>query len=195
MSVSSPKLDRPSDNAILWSLGSLNHTVSSKTSETVTKAKDAINFLFTGTSMLAADVSNATRLLFQAASGKTLRPREVGALRRTGRDTLSFVPMIVIMVAPLTPWGHVLVFSFLQKYFPEFFPSQFSTQRQELFRKYERLKDELRKAEEDAALEEEVERVRAVESRAERIRYGVARAEAKALRGEGGDSDESDGEA
>ena len=189
--VSSPKMERPSDNAILWNIGSMTHSAQGKFDETTSKAKDAVGFLVTGSSMLAADVSNASRLLWQAATGKTLRAREVGALRRTARDTLSFVPMIIIMVAPITPWGHVAVFSFLQRYFPEFFPSQFNSQRQSLFRKYETLKDELRKAEEDAAFEEEVERVRAVESRVERIRFGVARAEAKALRGADGDDDEA----
>ena len=54
------------------------------------------------------------------------------ALRRTARDLLTFVPFAVILIAPLTPVGHVLIFSFLQKYFPGFFPSQFTSRRQEL---------------------------------------------------------------
>ena len=54
------------------------------------------------------------------------------ALRRCARDVLTFVPFAVILIAPLTPVGHVLIFSFLQKYFPGFFPSQFTSRRQEL---------------------------------------------------------------
>ena len=57
---------------------------------------------------------------------------QVMALRRTARDLLTFVPFAVILIAPLTPVGHVLIFSFLQKYFPGFFPSQFTNRRQEL---------------------------------------------------------------
>jgi hypothetical protein len=57
---------------------------------------------------------------------------QVMALRRTARDLLTFVPFAVILIAPLTPVGHVLIFSFLQKYFPGFFPSQFTSRRQEL---------------------------------------------------------------
>ncbi len=57
---------------------------------------------------------------------------QVMALRRTARDVLTFIPFAVILIAPLTPVGHVLIFSFLQKYFPGFFPSQFTTRRQEL---------------------------------------------------------------
>ena len=57
---------------------------------------------------------------------------QVMALRRTARDVLTFIPFAVILIAPLTPVGHVLIFSFLQKYFPGFFPSQFTNRRQEL---------------------------------------------------------------
>ncbi len=41
-----------------------------------------------------------------------------------------FVPFAVILIAPITPVGHVLVFGFLQRYFPGFFPSQFTGRRQ-----------------------------------------------------------------
>ena len=66
------------------------------------------------------------------AAGQTLKPREVQALRRTAWDVLIFVPFTIILIAPLTPVGHVLIFGFIQRYFPGFFPSQFSTRRQEL---------------------------------------------------------------
>ena len=54
------------------------------------------------------------------------------ALRRTARDVLTFIPFAIVLIAPITPIGHVLVFSFMQRYFPGFFPSQFTTRRQEL---------------------------------------------------------------
>ena len=57
---------------------------------------------------------------------------QVAALRRTARDLLTFIPFTIILIAPLTPVGHVLIFSFLQRYFPGFFPSQFTGRRQEL---------------------------------------------------------------
>ena len=65
-------------------------------------------------------------------AGQTLKPREVQALRRTAWDVLIFIPFSIILIAPLTPVGHVLIFGFIQRYFPNFFPSQFSTRRQEL---------------------------------------------------------------
>ncbi len=74
----------------------------------------------------------AGRLFGKAALGGTLKQREVAALRRTARDLLTFIPFIIILIVPLTPLGHVLVFGFIQRYFPGFFPSQFTTQRQDL---------------------------------------------------------------
>jgi hypothetical protein len=40
--------------------------------------------------------------------------REVNALRCTGRDVLTLVPFTIILIIPMTPVGHVLVFSFIQ---------------------------------------------------------------------------------
>ena len=71
-----------------------------------------------------------------ADAGQTLKPREVQALRRTAWDLLIFIPFSIILIAPLTPVGHVLIFGFIQRYFPGFFPSQFSTRRQELMTRY-----------------------------------------------------------
>ena len=67
--------------------------------------------------------------------GGTLKPREVAALRRTARDILAFIPFAAILVVPLTPVGHVFVFGFLQRYFPEVFPSQFTNRRQDIMNK------------------------------------------------------------
>lgn len=53
-------------------------------------------------------------------------------MRRTSLDLLTFIPFTIILIIPLSPLGHVLVFSFIQRYFPSFFPSQFSTKRQEI---------------------------------------------------------------
>ncbi len=64
--------------------------------------------------------------------GGTLKPREVTALRRTARDLLTFIPFTIILIIPLTPLGHVLVYGFIQQYFPSFFPSCFTGKRQEM---------------------------------------------------------------
>jgi hypothetical protein len=73
-------------------------------------------------------------------------PRQVTALRRTARDLLTFIPFIIILIVPITPLGHVLVFGFIQRYFPGFFPSQFTNRRQEIMARYEELQQQLAEA-------------------------------------------------
>jgi hypothetical protein len=76
------------------------------------------------------------------------------ALRRTLKDILTFVPFIIILIIPMTPLGHVLVFGFIQRYFPDFFPSQFNQRRQEMVKTYEELREKLQLAQAAANYEE-----------------------------------------
>ena len=56
-------------------------------------------------------------------------------LKRTVLDVVTIVPFAIILIAPLTPVGHVLIFGFIQRYFPNLFPSQFTERRQALMSK------------------------------------------------------------
>ncbi len=94
------------------------------------QVQEGIDFLTRGLRLLGTDVAAAGRLFSKAALGGTLKPREVTAMRRTAVDLLTFVPFTIILIVPITPLGHVLVFGFIQRYFPGFFPSQFSSRRQ-----------------------------------------------------------------
>lgn len=76
----------------------------------------------------------ASWLISRAAQGYTLKPREVRTLRRTAKDLLTLIPFTIILIIPLTPVGHVLVFSLIQRIFPDFFPSTFTDRRQNLSR-------------------------------------------------------------
>lgn len=51
-------------------------------------------------------------------------------------NSLHRIPFLIILIIPLSPVGHVLVFSFFQKNFPEFFPSSFTEQRQNVTKIY-----------------------------------------------------------
>ena len=110
-----------------------------------------------GVKMLGGDISASTRFFGRAVMGSTLRPREVQTIRRTTLDIFTFVPFIIILIIPLTPVGHVLIFSFIQRYFPALFPSQFSGRRQELMKKYEELSLQLKEAERSKEIREEDE--------------------------------------
>merc|ERR1719171_157068 len=68
--------------------------------------------------------------------GYTLGPREVKLLRRIAKGVFTLVPFVVILIIPLSPLGHVLVFSFIQRFFPDFFPSQFTESRQNIMSMY-----------------------------------------------------------
>ena len=57
--------------------------------------------------------------------------------RRTFKDIITFIPVVIILIIPLSPVGHVLVFGAIQRFFPDFFPSCFSEQRQNLLELYE----------------------------------------------------------
>jgi hypothetical protein len=53
------------------------------------------------------------------------------------KDFFTFIPVIIILLIPLSPIGHVLVFGAIQRFFPDFFPSCFTEQRQNLLQLYE----------------------------------------------------------
>ena len=50
---------------------------------------------------------------------------------------ITFIPVVIILIIPLSPVGHVLVFGAIQRFFPDFFPSCFTEQRQNLLQLYE----------------------------------------------------------
>jgi len=98
----------------------------------VTQTKAGLGFYGGGAQMLGSDLQNTGKLFLKALNGKTLLPREVNSIRRTAKDLATLVPFLIILITPITPLGHVLVFSFIQRFFPEFFPSFFTDKRQNL---------------------------------------------------------------
>ena len=92
--------------------------------------------------MLGDDVRYGMNLMGKAIGGTTLSQREARTLRRTGKDLLTLIPVTIILIIPLTPFGHVLVFSFIQRIFPDFFPSTYTERRQNLMKIYEAISDE-----------------------------------------------------
>jgi HAMP domain-containing protein len=162
----------------------LGERVSRTTSESLEKAKEGAEFMARGVKMLGGDISASTRFFGRAVMGSTLRPREVQTIRRTTLDIFTFVPFIIILIIPLTPVGHVLIFSFIQRYFPALFPSQFSGRRQELMKKYEELSLQLKEAERSKEIREEDEALARAVTAVESLMMGGASDEevAKAAR-------------
>jgi hypothetical protein len=103
--------------------------------------RSGLEFYSRGTKLFGDDLRYATALCVKAVQGSTLSPREARTLRRTAKDTLTLIPVTIILIIPLTPVGHVLVFSFIQRIFPDFFPSTFTERRQNLMKLYEAISD------------------------------------------------------
>lgn len=141
------------DDIVFGSSGFSLQKLQFQTRQAINTVKEGIQFGIRGVRLLGGDVAAAGRLFWRALLGGVLKPREVAALRRTAKDLLTFIPFIIILIAPLTPVGHVLIFGFIQRYFPNFFPSCFTSRRQELMIKYEELKRQLTEAQIQAEVE------------------------------------------
>jgi hypothetical protein len=124
------------------------------------KLKEGAVFLFRGFKLLFSDLGATGRLFGVALLGTSLKPREVQTVRQTFLDLFTFIPFIIILITPITPLGHVLVYSFIQKYFPVLFPSQFTARRQALMQKYDELRAELKEARRIAEQREEDDTVK-----------------------------------
>jgi len=133
--------------ALDLSMDVLAEKVRTSAQDSLRKVEDGVGFVARGVQLLGIDLSSSAQLFVNAAFGDTLKPREVQTIRRTTKDVLTFIPFAIILITPLTPIGHVLVFSFIQTYFPNLFPSQFTERRQELMKRYEELQRQLQEAE------------------------------------------------
>jgi hypothetical protein len=102
-----------------------------------TKTIKSLSFYGRGIELFWNDIVFSTSLIGKASQGYTLKPREVRTLRRTFKDVLTFIPVVIILIIPLSPVGHVLVFGAIQRFFPDFFPSCFTERRQNLLALYE----------------------------------------------------------
>lgn len=101
------------------------------------QTKNGFAFYVKGIRLFSDDVVFCTGLILRALQGYTLKPREVRTLRRTFKDTITLIPVVIILIIPLTPIGHVLIFGAIQRVFPDFFPSCFTERRQNLLELYE----------------------------------------------------------
>lgn len=97
----------------------------------------ALAFGIKGCQLLWNDILFCFTLFSRALQGYTLKPREVTTLRRTFKDVITFIPFVIILIIPLSPVGHVLIFGAIQRFFPDFFPSSFTDARQNLLQLYE----------------------------------------------------------
>jgi len=111
--------------------------ITSWLNESLAQTKKALAFYGKGCKLFWEDIVFSSFLVSRALQGYTLKPREVRTLRRSVKDFFTFIPVIIILIIPISPVGHVLVFGAIQRFFPDFFPSCFTEQRQNLLQLYE----------------------------------------------------------
>lgn len=80
------------------------------------QAARGLAFYADGSKLLAADVAFCVSLVGRAFNGETLSQRDVRVLRRTLKDIATTIPFVIILLIPLSPVGHVLVFGAIQRY-------------------------------------------------------------------------------
>lgn len=107
----------------------------------IRKVKKVMMFYANGTRLLYQDLQHAMKLLLKVAFLRyTLQPREVQVCWRAAKDLFVLIPFLIILLIPLSPPGHVLVFSLIMKVYPDFFPSPFTERRQNVMRIYDEIK-------------------------------------------------------
>ena len=124
-------LQMPEQEKISWARTRDNLVLTFK------KTQQGLIFYGRGVQLIGQDLQLMVNMLVRAVlQGYTLRSREVRLLRRILKDLVTLVPFVIILIIPLSPLGHVLVFSFIQRFFPDFFPSAFTESRQQLMSMY-----------------------------------------------------------
>jgi hypothetical protein len=113
--------------------------ISKALSSALGRVRRGLAFYARGAQVICQDIRLAASLVLQAARGHTLTQREVRAVRRTAKDVVMLVPFTVLLLIPLSPLGHVMVFGFLQRVWPGFFPSAFTDGRQGMLDMYSAL--------------------------------------------------------
>lgn len=104
------------------------------------KIKETSTDVLQGTQLLAIDVAAAMGLLRRAIIGDELTEKERKFLRRTLTDLASVVPIGVLMLLPVTAVGHAAMLAAIQRYFPALIPSTYGSDRLDLLRQLEKMK-------------------------------------------------------
>mmetsp|Transcript_69461 Transcript_69461/g.165582 ORF Transcript_69461/g.165582 Transcript_69461/m.165582 type:complete len:577 (-) Transcript_69461:161-1891(-) len=105
------------------------------------KIRRGLMFQVNGVRLLYQDLQHAIRLVLKVLFlNHALQKREANVCRRAVKDLLVLVPFLVLLLIPLSPPGHMLVFSLILKVYPDFVPTPFTEHRQNVMRIYNEIK-------------------------------------------------------
>lgn len=110
-------------------------------SKSTRKLKDASMDVLKGTQLLVTDIAIAITLLRSRISGHNLTEREKRILRRTCTDLASVIPIGILMLLPVTAVGHAAMLAAIQKYVPALIPSAYGSERLDLLKQLEQLRE------------------------------------------------------
>ncbi|CAH8343955.1 unnamed protein product [Eruca vesicaria subsp. sativa] len=113
---------------------------SSKKESVIEKIKETGTDVWQGTQLLGSDSAAAVELLRRSVTGEELTEKEKKALRRTMTDLASVVPIGFLMILPVTPVGHAAILAAIQRYVPALIPSTYGSERLNLLRQLEQVK-------------------------------------------------------
>ncbi|CDY60443.1 BnaA10g30500D [Brassica napus] len=108
--------------------------------KTLDKIKETSTDVWQGTQLLGSDSAAAMELLRRSVTGDELTEKEKKALRRTVTDLASVVPIGFLMILPVTPVGHAAILAAIQRYAPGLIPSTYGSERLNLLRQLEQVK-------------------------------------------------------
>ncbi|KAB2087037.1 hypothetical protein ES319_A04G076000v1 [Gossypium barbadense] len=109
--------------------------------KSLVKIKETSTDVLQGSQLLAIDVAAAVELLGRALIGDELAEKEKKALRRTLTDLASVVPIGFLMLLPVTAVGHAAILAAIQRYVPSLIPSTYGSERLDLLRQLEKVKE------------------------------------------------------
>ncbi|AAG51444.1 unknown protein; 82436-88041 [Arabidopsis thaliana] len=109
--------------------------------KTLQKLREATTDVWQGTQLLAIDSAAAVQLLRRSLIGDELTGKEKKALRRTMTDLASVIPIGILMLLPVTAVGHAAMLAGIQRYVPGLIPSTYGSERLNLLRQLEKIKE------------------------------------------------------
>ncbi|KAL3528717.1 hypothetical protein ACH5RR_008039 [Cinchona calisaya] len=93
-----------------------------------------------GTQLLFIDILDIVRLLKKQLRGCKVTEREKKKIKRTLADFATLVPVIILMLLPVSAVGHAAMLAAIKKYMPCLIPSPYTSERLGLVKQLKRIK-------------------------------------------------------
>ncbi|XP_028097124.1 uncharacterized protein LOC114296993 isoform X1 [Camellia sinensis] len=96
--------------------------------------------MWMGSQLLFIDILDTMGLLMKKLRGNKVTKRERRKIERTLADIASLIPIIILMLLPVSAVGHAAMLAAIQKYMPRLIPTPYSPERLDIVKQLERTK-------------------------------------------------------